>query len=98
MNKVELFKKYANQIAELYAVKNTAYGDSFGQSFQKYGPISGLTRMSDKWNRFENLILNPSIDYNDERIQDTLIDLAAYAIMFLIEIDGGNTDDNIIYN
>jgi hypothetical protein len=36
--------------------------------------------MSDKFNRFKSLIKNPA-QVSDEKIEDTLIDLASYAIM-----------------
>lgn len=87
MNKVERFRELTTKLADLYAQKNTAYGDSFGESVKKYGMISALTRISDKFNRFENLILHPDTDIGDERVIDTLEDLAAYSIMTLIEME-----------
>ena len=86
-NKIERFKEIANELSDLYAQKNTAYGDSFGTSFKKYGPISSLTRISDKFNRFENLMLHTNINQGDERIEDTLRDMASYCIMTLIELE-----------
>lgn len=85
-NKTQLFKEITDSMALLYAQKNTAYGDSFGRSVEKYGMISALTRISDKFNRLENLILHPDVDQDDERITDTLLDLASYSIMTYIEI------------
>jgi hypothetical protein len=73
-------------MADTYARKNADYGDSFHTSVQKYGLISALTRMSDKWNRLENLMLHGQGKVN-ERITDTLIDLAAYALMTVMEIE-----------
>ena len=46
--------KYLNQ---LYAAKNKKYGYSFITPVQKYGIIDAFTRLSDKWQRFETLIL-----------------------------------------
>ncbi len=73
---------------QLYKVKNQKYGDSFGISVQKYGLISALTRMSDKWNRIENLILNNDSGTDDESLIDSLKDLANYCNMTIIEIEG----------
>jgi hypothetical protein len=42
--------------------------------------------MSDKWNRLENLMLHGQGKVN-ESITDTLIDLAAYALMTVMEIE-----------
>lgn len=86
MGKTEQFKEIALNLAELYKKKNTAYGDSFGASISKYGMIAGLTRISDKFNRMENLILHPETDTNDERLEDTLLDMAAYCIMLSMEL------------
>ena len=86
-DKVEKFREIANDLADLYAQKNTAYGDSFGRSIEKYGKIAGLTRISDKFNRLENLILNPSISQGDEKVADTLLDMASYCIMLYMEMN-----------
>ena len=84
---VKLFKELATSIAELYARKNADYGDSFSKSVEKYGIIAALTRMSDKWNRLENLILNKKEGLvGDEKIEDTLLDLASYCLMTVISL------------
>lgn len=86
LNNVEQFKQIAKDISELYEKKNTAYGNSFGDTYKKLGIISAVTRISDKYNRLCNLATNPNIDSLDESIEDTLKDLAAYAIMTLVEL------------
>ena len=65
--------------------KSACYGDSFGMTYEKLGIISAVTRISDKYNRLCTLSTNKVIDNLGESIDDTLIDLAAYAIMTLIE-------------
>ena len=81
-------KQLHEEQQQLYKVKNQKYGDSFGISVQKYGLISALTRMSDKWNRIENLILNNDSGTDDESLIDSLKDLANYCNMTIIEIEG----------
>lgn len=66
--------------------KNQDYGDSFGETFQKLGLISAVTRIADKTNRLQSLCVNKQ-NVKDESIKDTLMDLANYAIMTLIELD-----------
>lgn len=83
---VKLFKTIADELCALYERKNNAYGNSFGDTYQKLGLISAATRISDKYNRLCNLVKNPNIDNIGESIEDTLQDLAAYAIMTLIEL------------
>ena len=73
-------------VASTYARKNADYGDSFHTSVTKYGTIAALTRMSDKWNRLENLILHGQGQV-DEAVTDTLVDLAAYALMTVMELE-----------
>lgn len=79
------FDRIAAEISLMYERKNTDYGDSFGRSVEKYGLISALTRISDKFNRLESLILNGEhTEVNDESLDDTLKDLAAYCIMTVV--------------
>ena len=76
--------KYLNHT---YAIKNKKYGDSFSTTVQKYGIIAALTRLSDKWQRFETLILTKDPGTSDESIRDTLLDMANYCIMTVMELD-----------
>ena len=85
IDKVEEFRNIALSLSDLYKQKNTAYGDSFGRSIDRYGKIAGLTRISDKFNRLEQLILHPNTNVGDERVIDTLDDMASYCIMLKIE-------------
>ena len=84
---VQRMYELCNNVADTYARKNADYGDSFHTSVQKYGLISALTRMSDKWNRLENLILHGGKGKVDEAVTDTLVDLAAYALMTVMELE-----------
>lgn len=82
---VQRFRRIAQDLANLYSLKNEDYGDSFGRSVGKYGMISALTRISDKFNRLESLILaKGDAKVSDESLDDTLKDLAAYCIMTLV--------------
>jgi isopropylmalate/homocitrate/citramalate synthase len=69
-----------NEIRQLHNRKNADYGDSFDKTLDEFGLVASATRMSDKFNRFKSLIKNPA-QVSDEKIEDTLIDLASYAIM-----------------
>lgn len=83
--KIDQFKAVANALASQYARKNEAYGDSFGKSVRHYGVISALTRMSDKWNRLESLLIDGNKNgVKDENVDDTLLDLATYCIMTVL--------------
>ena len=71
-----------NEIRQLHNRKNADYGDSFDKTLDEFGLVASATRMSDKFNRFKSLIKNQNpVQVQDEKIEDTLIDLASYAIM-----------------
>ena len=78
-------------LSELYIEKNTDYGNSFGETFQDLGVISAVTRIVDKVNRLKRLAKNESM-VKGETIEDTLVDLANYSIMTLIEMDAAKED------
>lgn len=84
---METYKNYTDKLADTLVKKNAAYGDAFGKSIEKYDYIAALVRMSDKWNRLNNLMLNNNIDNIGESIQDTLLDLAGYCILTMAELD-----------
>lgn len=75
------------EINDLYAKKNHDYGDSFHQTFVEEGFAMSRIRLSDKFNRFKTLSRGTEAAVKDESIRDTLIDLANYAIMTVLEMD-----------
>lgn len=86
ITKLEKHLKICEELNEIYVNKNNDYGDSFGETFRKLGIISAVTRITDKTNRLQSLCRNQQ-KVNDESIRDTLMDLANYAIMTIIELD-----------
>ena len=81
---VKRFNELAQRMCKLYENKNADYGNSFDISLDKYGLIAALTRMSDKFNRMESLILKDDQKVKDEKLEDTMIDLANYAMMTVL--------------
>ena len=71
------------ELNETYKAKNADYGDSFALVRKKY-PNAILIRLNDKINRLETL-MNGEKQHVDESIDDTLLDLANYCIMELVE-------------
>ena len=82
--KVKYFREMTTKMADVYADKNHDYGDSFAKLRQRY-PISILIRLADKLNRLDTLLTGNPAKVKDESIEDTLLDLANYAIMELVE-------------
>ena len=53
----------------------------------EYGLIMPVIRLEDKFNRFKKLALNNGeAKVKDESIEDTLLDMANYALMTVIEM------------
>ena len=84
--KVEQHYAICQKLNQIYKAKNHDYGDSFGDTYKKLGIISAVTRLSDKMNRLMSLAVKHDAQVKDEKIEDTLLDMANYAIMTLIEL------------
>lgn len=85
--KVNAFEDVTIGLRELYSNKNRDYGDSFGQSFRKWGLPMSCIRLGDKLNRLESFAQKKDMHVSDESVEDTLCDLACYAIMTLVELN-----------
>ena len=88
-NRVQKFEQITNEMFDLYKRKNADYGNSVAKTFDEYGLVSFLVRIEDKLNRVSTLTKKSSTEQQvkDEKIGDTLLDLANYSIMALIELD-----------
>lgn len=86
-SKVQAHLNICNEINRLYDRKNHDYGDSFHQTFVEEGMAMARIRLVDKFNRFKTLSRGGDQKVNDESIRDTLIDLANYAIMTVLEME-----------
>lgn len=88
-DKVATHLAICKQLNQTYQEKNTDYGDSFSETYQKLGIISAVTRISDKTNRLISLAGKPEAErlVKDETLQDTLMDMANYAILTLMELE-----------
>lgn len=91
-SKVEHHARICEEINKLYERKNHDYGDSFHQTFAEEGMAMARIRLGDKFSRFKTLSRGGERKVNDESIRDTLIDLANYAIMTVLEMEVANND------
>ena len=82
------FKEITDEMNALYERKNHDYGNSFSETYRKLGIISATTRMLDKMNRIVSRVTKEQQKVNDASLRDTLIDLANYAVMTIMELDG----------
>lgn len=90
-----LHHELCDYLKGLYERKNADYGDSFHDTFVEEGMAMARIRLGDKLKRFKTLTTNGNSQVTDESIRDTLLDLANYAIMTVVEIDreGIKNDD-----
>lgn len=88
MDKIKMHKSLCEELNKIYEQKNSDYGDSFGKTFKLLGIISAVTRITDKYNRLVELSTKPEEErrVQDETIEDTLLDMANYCMMTVIEL------------
>lgn len=87
MTKVERHLQLCKILNEVYNRKNHDYGDSFHQTFLEEGFAMARIRLTDKLNRFKALTrTNEKQKVTDESLTDTLMDLANYALMTIMEM------------
>ena len=85
LRKLDVHAAICDELKELYRRKNADYGDSFADARAK---LPGYTqgKLYDKLNRFINLSQHGEETAQvDESLDDTLMDLANYAVMELTE-------------
>lgn len=85
---VQKHESICRELSALYARKNADYGDSFHKTFLEEGMAMARIRLSDKLERFKRLTRSNEQHVQNESVRDTLIDLANYAIMTVMELDG----------
>lgn len=94
MANIERHEQICEEIKELYKRKNADYGDSFHKTFIEEGMAMARIRLSDKLDRFKTLTRNKNQQVKEETIRDTLIDLANYSIMTILELEGEADDQD----
>ena len=87
MNKEQLHQGLLDYLHNLYITKNHDYGDSVHDTYEKYGLAAYLVRIEDKINRARTLSKKEQ-KVNDEKLEDTLLDMANYAILAVMDLKG----------
>ena len=86
----KIFDEILETMRKTYYAKNTDYGSSFDKGIDRYGWTSFKTRIFDKFNRVETILDKKESDpdykplVQDEKLEDTLLDMANYAILAII--------------
>ena len=81
----DTFESVLEEMKELHAKKNSDYGDAAHKNFLKYGPVASLSRLSEKMQRAEHILLSGKCEVKDEPLTSTLIDMAITSAMLYME-------------
>lgn len=94
MTRDEFLVEFKGLTEQMYAIaekKNSDYTGDNALPFKNFTMVETMgaatteqgffTRMTDKLMRFAGFIKNGTLKVNDERIEDTLLDLANYCIL-----------------
>lgn len=78
---VEAHKEIAKELNKMYEKKNKDYGNSFEKGLDTFGIIPAVARITEKNDRLVELVTSGEQHVKDESIEDSLLDMANYAIM-----------------
>lgn len=87
MDRLGIYEYILNNLEETYRAKNNDYGNSVADTYDKFGCVSFLVRITDEYNKLMTLC-NPNAPeqrVKDEKIDDTILDLANYCLLWLVE-------------
>lgn len=93
MDRVKIHEEICEELTKLYADKNADYGGSFVNT-RKEVDRAIVVRLMDKLERIKN-ITTKEARVKDESLEDSLMDLANYCIMELIEIKRDRQKDQL---
>ena len=86
MDRLGIYQYILNNLEDTYKRKNSDYGNSVGDTYEKFGDVSFLTRITDKYNRILSLVdKGEAGQIKDEALEDTILDLANYCLLWLVE-------------
>lgn len=90
---MEEYKKIVTDTMELCIAKNKDYGSSVQDTYERFGDISYLVRITDKYNRIYTL-LDKEAEVKDENIDDTIKDMGNYLFLWLASRRLNNKGEN----
>ena len=86
MDRLGIYQYILSNLEDTYKKKNSDYGNSVADTYEKFGDISFLTRITDKYNRILSLSSKGGTEeVKDEAIEDTILDLANYCLLWIVE-------------
>lgn len=92
VDKIDEHSKLCDGLKELYAKKNADYGDSMHPLFEEYGLTAFTILLTIKLQRIKNL-QGKGNEIHYESIEDSLLDLANYALIAVTEMRAKKSKD-----
>ena len=80
------FRDITNGMYDTFKAKNHDYGNSFSELFEECGMTYAYGHMAEKLKRVKSL-MSDEAKVNGESMRDSLLDLANYAILTIMELD-----------
>ena len=80
------FKEITDKMFETFKAKNHDYGSSFSNLFKECGMTYAYGHMAEKLERVKSLMKDEA-KVKGERMKDSMLDLANYAILTVMEIE-----------
>ena len=80
------FKSITDKMCDIYKQKNSDYGNSFSNLFKECGMTYAYGHMAEKLKRVKSLMKDEA-KVKGESMRDSLLDLANYAILTIMELD-----------
>lgn len=81
----ELFLSIIEEMFAIYMAKNADYGNSSNMTYEMYGDVAYAVRINDKMNRINSLLQKGEAQVEDEKLEDTILDMANYCVLWLME-------------
>ncbi|MCM1221888.1 MAG: DUF1599 domain-containing protein [Lachnospiraceae bacterium] len=83
---ISRFRSIIKNMLDTFKRKNADYGNAYSENVADFGLIAGYLPIQNKCNRIKTLIKGNKPLVN-ESLRDSLLDLANYAVMMLVELD-----------
>lgn len=77
-------KKILDEMADTFSKKNSDYGNAFEEILDDFGASYAVGRLKEKLKRLTKLVVSNKQEVKDESIEDTLLDMANYAVLTIM--------------
>lgn len=77
-------RKILDEMADTFSKKNSDYGNAFEEILDDFGASYAVGRLKEKLKRLTQLVVSNKQEVKDESIEDTLLDMANYAVLTIM--------------